>query len=307
MTQPIESITVGIADIGDPDPHLDATTRMAARLGATLHVVHAYTLTATGGVAVVAGEESIPETLAALEDAVTQRLRAIAKQAETAQEIVTHATPAPPSEAIIDVAERVRSDVVVVGASERAALPALLLGTTAQRVVRSSTIPVLVVRGNHGLRPERVLLTTDLSAASATVYDDALRLIRRMWDATSLEFRSLFVAGDDVLLPPPVPQIAMRRSASERHRDFLDDVVPRECAVEAKVRLGISAREILAEADEWNAHLLVIGNRGSSGVSRFLIGSVAETVARRASTDVLMIPAGTSGSQRSDGEGAESP
>lgn len=83
----------------------------------------------------------------------------------------------------------------------------------------------------------------------------------------------------------------MRERAEERLETFLGRVRSGELAVEGKVRLGLSAKEILAEAEEWNADLLVLGSRGWTGASRFLIGSVAETVLRKAPCDVLLIPA----------------
>ncbi len=48
------------------------------------------------------------------------------------------------------------------------------------------------------------------------------------------------------------------------------------------------AAAILTAADEFEADLVVVGTHGESGVSRFLLGSVAEKVARRAPCDVLV-------------------
>lgn len=50
---------------------------------------------------------------------------------------------------------------------------------------------------------------------------------------------------------------------------------------------------VAAEAERWGADLLVLGTHGRRGVSRFLLGSVAESVARRATMPVLLVPAGT--------------
>ena len=55
--------------------------------------------------------------------------------------------------------------------------------------------------------------------------------------------------------------------------------------------MGEHTSEILAEAEEWGADILVLGTQGRGGLSRFLIGSVAESVVRRAPCDVLVIPA----------------
>jgi nucleotide-binding universal stress UspA family protein len=60
--------------------------------------------------------------------------------------------------------------------------------------------------------------------------------------------------------------------------------------VTGKVRVGQPVAEILAEADEWHADLLVMGTYGRSGASRFLIGSVAESVLRRVQCSVLVVP-----------------
>jgi nucleotide-binding universal stress UspA family protein len=288
MKQRIDSITVGIADVTEPDPHLETVARIAGDLGATLHLVHAYT--ALHSLGDVKGADT--DALASQHDLLRQRLQAVAARSGAVDHIVTHAVPGPSSEVILQVAERKRSDLIVVGASERAALPSLILGTTALRVLRGSTIPVLVARGAGIHPPVRVLLTTDLSSASAGVHEDALGLLRTLSVGGGLEVRSLYVGGDDVLLPSPLHQIALRDQARERLDGFLT-AIPDELPVEASVRLGISAKEILAEAVEWNADLLVVGSRGRSAVSRFLIGSVAETVVRKAPCDVLLVPVRT--------------
>ncbi len=49
------------------------------------------------------------------------------------------------------------------------------------------------------------------------------------------------------------------------------------------------ADAVVAEADAWPADLIVIGSHGRRGVSRMLLGSVAEGVARIASKPVLLI------------------
>jgi nucleotide-binding universal stress UspA family protein len=73
--------------------------------------------------------------------------------------------------------------------------------------------------------------------------------------------------------------------------EFLRRLLPATPPALGKVRLGNAAHEIVAEAAEWDADLLVLGTHGRGGVSRFLIGSVAEAVLRRALCDILIIPA----------------
>lgn len=50
------------------------------------------------------------------------------------------------------------------------------------------------------------------------------------------------------------------------------------------------AAAIVDAAAAWQADLLVLGTHGRRGVERWLLGSVAEGVARRASVPVLLVP-----------------
>lgn len=50
------------------------------------------------------------------------------------------------------------------------------------------------------------------------------------------------------------------------------------------------AAAIAAEAASWPADLVVLGTHGRRGIERWLLGSVAEGVARRSSVPVLLVP-----------------
>ncbi|SFG89872.1 universal stress protein [Pedobacter insulae] len=47
---------------------------------------------------------------------------------------------------------------------------------------------------------------------------------------------------------------------------------------------------IIQQADEWGAELIVIGTHGRGGIYHFLMGSVAEHVARKSACPVMIIP-----------------
>lgn len=51
------------------------------------------------------------------------------------------------------------------------------------------------------------------------------------------------------------------------------------------------AQAIIAEAEQWQADLIVIGSHGHSAFTRLLLGSVAEGVARSSSIPVLLVHA----------------
>ena len=56
---------------------------------------------------------------------------------------------------------------------------------------------------------------------------------------------------------------------------------------------GDAAAEIVKASKEWPADVIVIGSHGRSGVSRVMMGSVAEAVLRQAPCPVLIVRAHT--------------
>jgi nucleotide-binding universal stress UspA family protein len=74
-------------------------------------------------------------------------------------------------------------------------------------------------------------------------------------------------------------------------RKSLADVVPADPAVRCqhKLLVGDPATAIVETAEHDNADLIVMGSHGRTGITRLLMGSVAEAVVRRARCPVLTV------------------
>ena len=59
--------------------------------------------------------------------------------------------------------------------------------------------------------------------------------------------------------------------------------------VHAAVEVGDIREKIIDRASDWGADLIVVGSHGRSGIQRFLLGSVAEFVARHAKCSVEIV------------------
>lgn len=77
----------------------------------------------------------------------------------------------------------------------------------------------------------------------------------------------------------------------EELKKSLVKVVPTDAKVpfEHKLLVGDPATAIVEEADNENADLIVIGTHGRTGLTRLLMGSVAEAIVRRAKCPVLVV------------------
>jgi nucleotide-binding universal stress UspA family protein len=188
----------------------------------------------------------------------------------------------------VRVAREVGAELLIVGAARRSRLGRAILGTTAQRVLREAPAPVLVVRRPMPVPVRRVLLTTDLSELSAAVHEAALDTVDLFVGAPE-RVRSLLVVGW-TLAPPPLGEEVLERAALGELEAFLRDRGAVGPQVEPVVRTGMPADEIVAEAGDWDADLLVVGTHAKGWGARLMLGSVAEASLRDAPCNVLAVP-----------------
>jgi nucleotide-binding universal stress UspA family protein len=85
---------------------------------------------------------------------------------------------------------------------------------------------------------------------------------------------------------------ALQHQAAGRLRALADTNVPRNLPADLEVRVGRPAEEIVAAASEAKSDLIVLSTHGLTGLDRYLIGSVADRVARLAPCPVFLMRAG---------------
>jgi len=103
------------------------------------------------------------------------------------------------------------------------------------------------------------------------------------------------------LVAPPemaagyAPELAdMKKPAQELVERIAKQLRAAGFKAETAVEVGDVRERILDSAAEWRADLIVLGSHGTRGIQRFLLGSVAEFVARhaRCSVQIIRTPAG---------------
>lgn len=84
---------------------------------------------------------------------------------------------------------------------------------------------------------------------------------------------------------------SLQQQAADELRALAKANVPSNMPADLEVRIGRPAEEIVAAARESEADIIVLSTRGLTGLDRYLIGSVAERVARLAPCPVCLLPA----------------
>jgi nucleotide-binding universal stress UspA family protein len=85
---------------------------------------------------------------------------------------------------------------------------------------------------------------------------------------------------------------SLQRQAADRLRAFADENVGHNLTAELEVRVGQPAEQILAAARESQCDSIMLSTRGLTGLDRYLIGSVADRVARLAPCPVVLLRPG---------------
>ncbi|HUF28634.1 MAG TPA: universal stress protein [Gemmatimonadaceae bacterium] len=204
-----------------------------------------------------------------------------------------------PAEVVAEAARAMEAELIVAGAHGERSGVWKMLGSTAQQILESSGLPVLLARSHGDNPPRRILLPLDDSAASALAAD---------WSAMLGRHRDAEIVALHVLNPMLHGAAGLAGSAPERRRayeqlqqsgrEWIETLLgehgidPARASVE--IAIGDPGFEILAAARRSNTDLIVMGRRGS-GVTRLLVGSVTDYVVRSGGVSVLVVSSGEAG------------
>jgi nucleotide-binding universal stress UspA family protein len=193
------------------------------------------------------------------------------------------------------------ADLMVMTTHGRGGIRRAWLGSVADQLIRTSEVPILVVRADghdqaSSVNLGEILVPLDGSPLAEAVLEPVIALAR-LWDAeiSLIQVVSPVILTSDPLLPFPngySDQIMrMRREAAQ---DYIRDVAERlrEAGVKASgvaVRGGAVAETLLDLARPERVGLVATATQGRGGVRRFVLGSVADKLVRGAEVPVLVV------------------
>jgi nucleotide-binding universal stress UspA family protein len=203
---------------------------------------------------------------------------------------------------ILERANTLPSDLIVMGTHGRSGFERLLLGSVTEKVIHKAVCPVLTVpRPAPDAVPvpdrlfRRILCAVDFSDTSLHALEYALSLAQEQDAHLTLVH---------VVEVTPAPQSeaagdveartlgAYVAAAAEARAEQLQRVVPDSartfCTVERTLAIGKAHREILRIAAERDSDVIVLGAHGF-GITQLLFGSTAHQVVRQARCPVLTI------------------
>jgi nucleotide-binding universal stress UspA family protein len=281
----------------DFSPEAELAARQAMKIalhtGASLTLLHAFSQNQLEQIWMqhaLARPEIIRELLETANAHIRQRLDDAQRQLSGhGVKVSTLVVDAPEPAGVCDGAASLEADLVVVGAGRHR----LLIGGTAERVVRGCDCDVLVARGEAGTTAgfRRILVPVDFSPRSLRALEMA-RELAAQGGAIEIQHVHQLPAAVAIYdgLGVAAEGVVERMSLIERERCQQLAAASRDPRFEVTGRVvtGSPRSTMVAHANQGGFDLVVVGSHGRRHVSRFLLGSVAEAVVRGATCSVLV-------------------
>jgi nucleotide-binding universal stress UspA family protein len=194
------------------------------------------------------------------------------------------------------------TDLIVMTTHGRGRLARFWLGSVADALVHTSSVPILLVRPDGDTAPvehppafRQILIALDGSAAA----EQLLAPARTLGDMTQAAYTLLQVVEPHTLLrsgpfttPTDFDAEDTQRRMAEAQR-YLEGIAQALRSDGVAVRVDVRVAEqvaaaILDAAADQHVDLVAIATHGQSGIARLLLGSVADKVVRGARLPVLL-------------------
>jgi nucleotide-binding universal stress UspA family protein len=264
---------------------LERGVRLPLRLGASLELVHVLPEEGTPGPH--ADEAAAKTRLEALRGAVAERFQAAGNETRDLLVSVKHGNP---FAEIVRNAHHGRAELIVLGRHGERTFRDLIIGSTAERVIRKGDVSVLVVAKRAEGIYRKPLVALDMSDSSRFALELAVRLMgtgSEMIDVVHVAPRSESAFGEAALVLDHERRADEARRVRAEVSEFLERAgVGHRCNL--LLRTGDARREILDVVKGRDSDLVALGTEGRTGLGHIRVGSVAEGVLRSAACDVLV-------------------
>jgi nucleotide-binding universal stress UspA family protein len=305
----IDNILVPLDGSPLAEQALAAAVLIAGRTAARLHIVHVRTLYRQPG------DDAVSDPARAYLDEACERVCAeigesvsfaVLPESEPAL-LLPAPSPRTVAELIDGYARAHRIDLVVMATHGRSGLSRFWFGSVADALLRTCSLPILVIRPEEGMDPKRwssrrtfdhVLVPLDGTSFAHAVLAHA-RTLAGAFDGRLSLLRVLTLPSPalDGVMPAaivftPEDAASVQEHAEQDLARAAADVRSAGVRVETATTTAASAANgILDWAERHGVGLIALATHGRTGLDRMLVGSVADKVVRGARCPVLVVRA----------------
>jgi len=178
-----------------------------------------------------------------------------------------------------------RADMIIIGANTKNKKK--FLGTTAEKIAHQSHLPVLIVKNSVKDPYQNIVAPTDFQTQSK----QSILFTKNIFPAAKIELVNssevIYVDGPYTVVGPDYVEYnkAAKASAKRYLKNFMKDLsIKKGKIIDGEAN---SKKALLKYINKGSYDLVVVGSRGTVGF-KALLGSVASSILRETSTDVLV-------------------
>ncbi|MCH4553992.1 universal stress protein [Aestuariibaculum lutulentum] len=176
---------------------------------------------------------------------------------------------------IFHVCKKQNIDLVIMGSSGANGLKEIFIGSNTEKVVRTSEVPVLVIKNEHNnFNVENMVYASDFETDSQSAFESAVgfaKLFKSKLHLIMVNTPNFFITTDE---------------AKAKIENFTKDFNLKDCTTviynDASVESGI-----LNYAKSISADLISISTHGRKGLSHFFNGSISEDLVNHANQPIM--------------------
>lgn len=178
-----------------------------------------------------------------------------------------------------DVAKEHQADLIVMGSHGSSGLQEVFVGSNTEKVVRTASVPVLVIKNEQGFTSTKGVFACDFKSESIDVFKKALHLFKVLGIETQLIYINL--PGEYF---KSTQQIEQQIVDFLVHLDKSYNILPKDIIIYA----DYSVEEgVFNYAKKTNAGIIGIPTHGRRGLAHFFSGSISEDIINHSELPVI--------------------
>jgi nucleotide-binding universal stress UspA family protein len=252
--------------------------KIAEKTGSTVYLLHMIDLP-SGIMDMGAGSNfSIPESMLYLRK-VKERILEFKETFFSDTTEVQHSIRFQnPHEGIIKYSEKIDADLIIMGSKGHSEFEEILIGSNTEKVVRTSKVPVIVVK-----KDTKKFKMKNLVFASSFKNEDKKGVFRKF-----LDFANQFNSKIHLLKVNTASNFESTQDAREKITNFIEEFQLPKHSINIYNDISIE-KGILNFSREINADLIALSTHGRSGLSHLFTASVTRKLSKKALKPMLTI------------------
>jgi nucleotide-binding universal stress UspA family protein len=184
---------------------------------------------------------------------------------------------------ISSMAKNISADLIVMGSSGSKGLAEMTIGSNTEKVVRSSSVPVLVVKNNGiNFSSETILFVSDFKEENIEAYKRISQISVMLGSKLSLLYINL--PGKHFKSTKQMDETLFNFFTKAEYPDPVSAIKKVNRYADFTIEEGIKNYSYLSSAD-----IIAIPTHGRTGLSHLLHGSISEDVANHSMKPVLTV------------------